>query len=114
MSDNRIIRPISVRNGIRFEAIKAIDLLPEVCFAVNPSEEDLPEAEQNILLVKRGEQGFWKSGDKGGWSAAMALNERLGVTRGQAEAMLIGSMCGYDCPGADPTNYHDDGSLRHK
>lgn len=32
-------------------------------------------------------------------------NSALGVTPAQAEAMLAGSMFGFDVPGADPLNY---------
>ena len=33
------------------------------------------------------------------------LNEKLGVTPAQRQAMEIGSMAGWDVPGADPKNY---------
>ena len=34
-------------------------------------------------------------------------NRKLGVTPAQEEAMKIGSMCGWDVPGADPDNCED-------
>ena len=34
-------------------------------------------------------------------------NARLGVSPAQEEAMKIGSLCGWDVPGADPTNCED-------
>ena len=34
-------------------------------------------------------------------------NERLGVDMWQRKAMEIGSMCGWDVPGADPANYQE-------
>ncbi len=37
------------------------------------------------------------------------FNHLRGITAGMAEAMLAGSMFGWDCPGADPTHYTSDG-----
>ena len=34
-----------------------------------------------------------------------AFNRESGVTPAQVEAMLVGSMFGFDAPGADPDNY---------
>ena len=34
-------------------------------------------------------------------------NRKLGVTTAQEEAMKIGSMCGWDVPGADPDHCMD-------
>lgn len=36
------------------------------------------------------------------------LNEQLGVTMWQRKAMEVGSMCGWDVPGADPAKYLAD------
>ena len=36
------------------------------------------------------------------------LNEQLGVTMWQRKAMEVGSMCGWDVPGADPAKYLED------
>ena len=33
-------------------------------------------------------------------------NSKLGVTPEQRKAMEIGSLCGWDVPGANPANYH--------
>ena len=40
-----------------------------------------------------------------------ALNKKLGVTKRQAEAMLVGSMFGWHAKGANPDNYNDDGTM---
>ena len=62
-----------------------------------------------LICVKRGESGYYPSD----WSTPDAQenrriadeqNRKLGVTPAQEEAMKIGSMCGWDVPGADP--YH--------
>ena len=36
------------------------------------------------------------------------LNEKLGVSPIQRQAMEVGSMCGWDAPGADPAKYQED------
>jgi len=69
---------------------------------------DLPEMAMltdlvtgETIAVRKGERGYWpmpniKNPD--------AWNERHGITKAQAEAMQVGSMFGFDCPGADPLN----------
>ena len=48
----------------------------------------------------------WDTGDKErNVELADELNENLGVTPAQRQAMEIGSMVGWDVPGADPGNY---------
>ena len=40
---------------------------------------------------------------------ADSMNHKLGVTKGQAEAMKTGSMFGWKVPAADPKNYDENG-----
>lgn len=65
-----------------------------------------------LICVKRGEIGYYPSD----WSTPDAQenrriadeqNRKLGVTPAQEEAMKIGSMCGWDVPGADPDHCVD-------
>lgn len=50
----------------------------------------------------------WDTGDKeGNVELADELNEDLGVTPIQRQAMEIGSMAGWDVPGADPKHYEE-------
>ena len=65
-----------------------------------------------LILIKRGESGYYHSV----WSTdskeenielADFYNERLGVTPAQRQAMEVGSMLGWDLPGADPHKYED-------
>lgn len=42
------------------------------------------------------------------------LNAAAGVSRAQAAAMFMGSMFGWDTPGANPNNYDENGHLRKR
>lgn len=80
--------------------------LPETCFATLPGMGDL-------IILKRGETGYyrsdWDTGDKSkNQELADFLNRRSGITLAQVEAMLIGSMCGFHVPGANPQHYFDN------
>ena len=84
-------------------APKLAEGLPELCFSVLPGTGDL-------ICIKRGESGYypsdWSTNDKEqNVELADYNNERLGVTPEQRQAMEVGSMAGWDVPGADPANY---------
>ena len=81
------------------------DGLPELCFTVIKSTGEL-------ACIKRGETGYYRSD----WNLpdraqneelAAEQNERLGVTEAQRRAMEVGSMCGWNVPGADPKRYEE-------
>ena len=77
--------------------------LPELCFSTLQTTGQL-------ICIRRGESGYypseWETGDKErNVEEADRLNERMGVTPAQRLAMEIGSMAGWDVPGADPKNY---------
>ena len=87
-------------------APKLADGLPELCFSTLLTSGDL-------ICIKRGETGYypseWDTGDKEqNVELADQLNEQLGVTMWQRKAMEVGSMCGWDVPGADPAKYLED------
>ena len=84
-------------------APKVAEGLPELCFSTLASTGQL-------ICIRRGESGYypsqWDTGDKErNVELADELNERRGVTPAQRQAMEIGSMAGWDVPGADPANY---------
>ncbi len=87
---------------------KVAEGLPELCFSTLLTTGDL-------ICIKRGETGYypsdWDTGDKErNVELADQLNEELGVTMWQRKAMEVGSMCGWDVPGADPSNYQESTS----
>ncbi len=81
--------------------------LPDTCYSTLPSSGEL-------IMLKRGESGYyppdfnpikllehWGTGRQ----AANALNARAGITRAQEEAMVAGSMFGWNMPGANPAKW---------
>ncbi|MEI3579082.1 MAG: hypothetical protein V8Q30_03335 [Acutalibacteraceae bacterium] len=67
----------------------------------------------DLICIRRGETGYypsdWDTGDKEqNVELADQLNEQLGVSPIQRQAMEVGSMCGWDVPGADPAKYEED------
>ncbi|MBP3508248.1 DUF4314 domain-containing protein [Oscillibacter sp.] len=85
-------------------APKYAEGLPEMCYSVQESTGDL-------IVIKRGEAGYYdctyNTDDKQkNVELADYNNAKLGVTPEQRKAMEIGSLCGWDVPGADPANYH--------
>ena len=85
---------------------KVAEGLPEMCFSTLLTTGTL-------ICIKRGGTGYypsdWDTGDKErNVELADQLNEQLGVTMWQRKAMEVGSMCGWDVPGADPAKYLED------
>ncbi len=75
-----------------------IEKLPELCMSRLPSDG-------SPVLIRRGEDGYrpWHAYDPD------HFNQTLKVTPAQREAMIAGSMFGWDCPGANPENYDENG-----
>ena len=75
--------------------------LPETCYGVDKTSREL-------IIIKRNEMGYYKTAwapfdsVKEAQAIANEYNGKMGVTRAQAAAMSIGSMFGWDVPGADP------------
>lgn len=86
-----------------------LDKLPELCYTFvggnSPGER--------IGIIKRGESGYYAvdfdsptATESIVRDVVRQLNSKMGVTPAQELAMSIGSMCGWDVPGADPDNVH--------
>jgi hypothetical protein len=78
------------------------DELPEMCVAVLQPEDVL-------IGIKRGISGYYQMYDgmvkgQGARIAADRFNKALEVTPQQREAMICGSMRGWDCPAAKPAS----------
>ena len=79
--------------------------LPEVCFSILPSTGD-------VIIIKHGESGYYRceySTEDKAFNREFAndRNANLGVSKAQVEAMLAGSMYGWDVPAADPNSYDE-------
>ena len=83
--------------------------LPEICFSILPSTGD-------VIIIKHGESGYYRceySTEDKAFNREFAndRNANLGVSKAQVEAMLAGSMYGWDVPAADPKSYDVNGTL---
>lgn len=65
--------------------------------------------DKSLVFVRRGEDGFVPTEGSGLTTEEIeTFNERTGVTKAQAKAMLMGSMFGWDKPCADPATHEFD------
>lgn len=82
--------------------------LPEKCFSVSEYSNDL-------IQITKGESGYsFEHKELGALTpreAADRLNRELGVTKLQEQAMVAGSMFGWDAPAANPKNYIWNGTV---
>ena len=67
-----------------------------------------------VIILKRGETGYYKTdipftSKENARVLADEYNRRMGVTKAQEAAMSAGSMFGFHVPGADPSNYDENG-----
>jgi hypothetical protein len=81
--------------------------LPNDCYSVLPSTGEL-------ILIVLGEKGYFPQGQSVSdpdinRQVATARNTLLGITRAQEEALLSGSLFGWDTPAARPWNYDQNG-----
>lgn len=74
--------------------------LPEVAFLDN--SWDKSKGAPPVRAVKRGVLGYFAIFTR---LSADELNKAAGVTPEQVEAMTIGSLVGWDAPGANPANH---------
>ena len=81
--------------------------LPEFCYANLPSDN-------SCILIKQGEKGYYPikfDADMYGASEKEvdAMNQSLEVTKAQKQAMIAGSMFGWNVPASNPDMYDEDG-----
>jgi len=76
------------------DVLEVLKRLPPECMVREPSSG-------KGVLVRRGVRGYYPVQTR---LTVEEFNEGI-VTPAQAEAMLVGSMCGWEVPGADPDNY---------
>jgi hypothetical protein len=80
--------------------------LPEFCYATLPSNKE------EMIVIKYGEKGYYPVNQSSDayLCSAEKNNELLGVTKAQAEAMIAGSMYGWNTPVSNPNNYDKNGN----
>ena len=80
--------------------------LPEKCFSYLESTGEM-------VIIHRGQSGYTPTDNycenATPKEVARKLNEAMGITPAQEEAMVAGSMFGWAVPGADPKNYDAEG-----
>ena len=81
--------------------------LPTFCYGSLPTEGKL-------IRIDFAESGYTPVRNDESNKTAKEMNEKIGVTPAQAEAMLAGSMFGWNVPAANPKNYDKDGKLLKK
>ena len=79
--------------------------LPPTCAAGHPTDAA-------FILLQRGRKGYQMFYSIKTQDQADAYNAALGVTPAQLEAMICGSMFGFECPAADPANYDHLGNFK--
>lgn len=96
---------ITERNGNTVIPLRSS--LPKQCYVYLQTTDE-------IALAKKGVTGYLKtelneSNADGKKELAERMNEKLGVTKRQAEAMKAGAACGWENPAADPYSYNENG-----
>lgn len=93
-------------NNLLMREIVKTPGLPNACMSV------LAETGECIFL-KLGQRGYfpyqWSDDRNENRAFSDRYNSEHGITKAQEEAMSIGSMFGWNVPGADPKNYDGDG-----
>ena len=82
--------------------------LPDRCYSILESTGD-------IIIIAKGEKGYYhievtENTPEENRRFVDSQNAKMGITRGQEEAMKAGSMFGWSTPAADPKNYDDNGT----
>ena len=84
--------------------------LPRVAAAEHPVTGEL-------IMVRKGRSGYWLPSAVGIVDETMTAdkwNTAHDISKAESEAMLVGSLFGFDVPAADPVNYDENGNLISK
>lgn len=76
--------------------LETLQKLPEQCAATNSVNGE-------PIIIKRGVSGYYRAPIN---LIPDEYNRRHNITAAQVEAMEIGSMFGWEVPGADPDNFN--------
>ena len=76
------------------DVIATLKKLPRYCMARHPSDG-------STILIERGVGGYYPAPGRD----PDRYNEQVGATSAHVKAMLIGSVFGWEVPGADPDNH---------
>ena len=79
--------------------------LPERAYSTSLVTGELIRIERDVL-------GYYPEPEYNKFATADMLNDVLGVSKAEAEAMYVGSMFGWDVPGANPDMYDENGGPR--
>lgn len=74
------------------DVLNTLQKLPPMCAGRHPSDG-------SAILIKRGVAGYWPARPD---FDVDRFNARYNISAAQVEAMQIGSMFGWEVPGADP------------
>ena len=87
------------------DVLETLKKLPPECFAVTPLG--------HVVNIQRGVMGHYLVPKSLiGLVDIDKVNEGMGCSKAQREAMLGGSMFGWHIPAADPDNYDENGKFR--
>lgn len=84
-----------------------LEQLPFECYALMPTDN-------TPVLIRKGEPGYYPISPRITKELAMEFNQRSGVTPAQVEAMLAGSMFGWNVPAASASYWEDILSKKEK
>lgn len=80
--------------------------LPDISFITSA-------VDNKVIMIKKGERGYYNYENPMNLTSD-ELNESIGVNKAQAAAMSVGSMFGWEVPGAKLENYDDSGNYVNK
>jgi hypothetical protein len=78
------------------DVLATLQKLPPICASRHPSDHN------QAIMIRRGIAGYYLASAN---FDVDGFNIRHGITAAQIEAMEIGSMFGWDVPGANPDNH---------